>query len=109
LEYLFASVTLIAILVANVVFIAWSAYEFNRDWPVTSGAWRRMEAFEKRLLYMGLSLFIFIPALKDHPAADWYVATVVIEILPALAGSFLVAGVLAFMRQVHEVRQQSNA
>ncbi len=67
-----------------------------------------MEAFEKRLLYMGLPLFVFIPALKDHPAEDWYVARVVIEILPALAGSFLVAGVLAFMRQVHEVRQESN-
>lgn len=107
--YLFASIILIAILVANVAFIAWSVYEFRRDWPVTSNAWRKMEAFEKRLLYMGLSLFVFIPALKDHPAADWYIARVVIEILPALAGSFLVAGVLAFMRQMHEVRQQSNA
>ena len=57
---------------------------------------------------MGLSFFVFIPALKDHPASEWYAAKVVIEILPALAGSFFVAGVIAFMRQVHELRQRSE-
>ena len=96
-------------MLANVAFIAWSLVEFKRDWPIVSGAWKQMEAFEKRLLYMGLSMFVFIPALKDHPASTWYVARVAIEILPALAGSFFVAGVLAFMRQMHEIRNKKNA
>ncbi|WP_269620697.1 hypothetical protein [Zhongshania sp. BJYM1] len=109
MSYLIASIILIGIMLANLGFIVWSALEFRRDWPIVSSAWRQMESFEKRLLYMGLSLFIFIPALKDHPAASWYVAKVAIEILPALAGAFLVAGVIAFMRQVHEIRLQSNA
>lgn len=109
MSYVIASILLIAIMLGNVAFIVWSAVEFRRDWPIVSSAWRQMEAFEKRLMYMGLSLFIFTPALKDHPAANWYVAKVAIEILPALAGSFLVAGVVAFMRQVHEIRQQHNA
>lgn len=103
--YLIALAILIIILLANVVFIVWSA---RKDWSIVSGAWRQMESFEKRLLYMGLSLFVFIPALKDHPASEWYFAKVVIEVLPVLAGSFLVAGVIAFMRQVHGTRQRSE-
>ena len=107
MSYFIASAILILILLVNVGFIVYSVIEFKRDWPIVSNAWSQMEAFEKRLLYMGLSLFVFIPALKDHPSAEWYASKVVIEILPALAGSFLVAGVLAFMRQVHEIRQQN--
>ncbi|MEP4891827.1 MAG: hypothetical protein ABJV04_17530 [Aliiglaciecola sp.] len=99
-----ASGILIVIVIANLFFIVWSALEFKKDWPIISESWKQMEAFEKRLLYMGLTFFIAIPALKDHSANDFYVVKVLIEILPALAGSFFVAGVLAFMRQVHEVR-----
>jgi len=39
LEYLFASMIFIAILVADVAFILWSAYGFKRDWSVTSSVW----------------------------------------------------------------------
>ncbi|OAM96912.1 hypothetical protein [Vibrio europaeus] len=63
-----------------------------------------MESFEKRLLPMGLLLFILIPALKDHAAADTYIPRVLIEILPGLAGSFFVAGVLSYMKQVHDIK-----
>lgn len=71
-------------------------------------AWKKMESFEKYLLYMGFSLFIFIPAFKDHPSSNLYFAKVIIEILPALAGSFFVAGILAFMKQVHEIRKSAE-
>lgn len=109
MNYLLVSIILVSIILAIVVFIIRSVFEFKRDWPIIKSAWLQMEAFEKRLLYMGLLMFFFIPALKDHPASEWYVARIAIEILPALAGSFFVAGILAFMRQVHEIRQKENA
>ncbi|PCJ14506.1 MAG: hypothetical protein COB04_15195 [Gammaproteobacteria bacterium] len=109
MSYLIASILLVSILLANVVFVVWSCLEFKKDWPIISDAWGKTEAFEKRLLYMGLSLFVFIPALKEHPASSWYISKVIIEILPAMAGSLFVAGILAFMRQVHEARLEINA
>lgn len=109
MSYLLASGTLIIILLAGFIFTVWSVVEFIKDWSVVSKAWQQMDTFEKRLLYMGLSLFVFIPALKHHPAADWYIAKVIIEMLPVLAGGFFVTGVLGFMRQVHKVRLSSNA
>uniref|UniRef100_UPI003F58A773 hypothetical protein n=1 Tax=Vibrio cholerae TaxID=666 RepID=UPI003F58A773 len=42
--------------------------------------------------------FIFYShsSAKDYPAANTYISRVLIQILPALAGSFFVAGVVSF-------------
>ena len=105
--YLLTTLLLIFSLLVCLSFIH-MVIHLKRDWPTTSKAWKQMEPFEKSLFYIGLIFFISIPVLKEHPAASLYFAKVLIEILPALAGSFFVAGVLAFMRQVQLVKQNAG-
>ena len=105
---LFSTIIIVAIGLAILAVIVSSIVDFYRDWPILSTAWSRMELFEKRLFYIGISFFILIPALKDHPAANTYISRVLIEILAALAGSFFVAGVVSFMRQVHDIRNRNG-
>ncbi len=84
---LFSTIIIVAIGLTILAVIVSSIVNFYRDWPILSTAWSRMELFEKRCLYWDF-IFILIPALKDHPAANTYISRVLIEILPALAGSF---------------------
>lgn len=100
------SIILLVTIVGFFVFLAYSVRDIRRNWPLITMAWNQMEAFERGFMPMGLTLFVFVPALQDHPAADWYFARVVIEVLPALAGGLFVAGVIAFSRQVHELREK---
>jgi hypothetical protein len=103
-----ASLVLLLIFLANIIFIFWSIFQLKKDWPVIFSAWKQMETFEKTLLSIGFSFFVCVPILKEHPASDWYLVKVMIEIFPAMAGGFFVAGVLAFMRQVHDIRKKDK-
>lgn len=98
------SVILLTCIGGFAAFFAYSVRDLRRNWPLITKAWKQMEAFERGFMPMGLTLFVLFPALQDHPAADWYFARVVMEVLPALAGGLFVAGVIAFSRQVHELR-----
>jgi hypothetical protein len=104
-----AIIVLFLILLANITFITWSAVRLKKDWPVISSAWRETEVFEKTLLSIGLSFFICVAILREHPASDWYLVKVMIEIFTAMAAGFFVVGVLAFMKQVHDIRKKDRA
>ena len=42
-----------------------------------------------------------------HPASDSYIAQVSMEVLPALASSFFVVGVLAFIKEVRAIKKNA--
>ncbi|MBW3679554.1 hypothetical protein EL324_18165, partial [Vibrio cholerae] len=55
---LFSTIIIVAIGLTILAVIVSSIVNFYRDWPILSTAWSRMELFEKRLFYIGISFFI---------------------------------------------------
>jgi len=82
--------------------------QLKKHWPKVKKSWQRTDVFEKKLLYIGSMLFLALPAFKGHPSADYYSTKVIVEVLPALASSFFVVGVIGFMRNAHEVNKEEK-
>lgn len=89
-------------------YLVYAAFDLVRDFPRFRRVWNRMPNFEKHLTKAGLLMFLPLPLLK---ASDWakdYVFAVIIEMLPAIAGGFFVAGIIAFVREFHANESESN-
>jgi hypothetical protein len=99
------------VLVAIMILFLWacidSTIKAKRNWHKIKKAWGNTGFFEKKLLYLGVLFFIFVPAFREHPSASYYSSKVIIEILPALASSFLVVGIIGFMRNLHDINQEN--
>jgi uncharacterized membrane protein YraQ (UPF0718 family) len=106
--YLIWTIILGLILLVIIGLFSHSLIQLKREWPLVKEAWIQMNIFEKNLLKIGVYIFIFIPLLKSHPSANWYFAQILIEILPVLAGSFFVVGVISFMKQAHKIKGNSH-
>jgi len=104
MDFLFG-LFLLLLLITIFIYFVFSFFKIKQDWPLYSEAWDLMNVLEKNMLSIGLLIFIFIPALKSHPSADWFFAKFMLEILPVLASAFFVVGILAFMKQVHKLKK----
>lgn len=107
LNYLAASIILTSIIAVIAGLITWQVYQTLQEWQTIREAWHNIEIFEKRLLYTGALLIILTPALKEAKF-DLYAIKIILEIIPPLAGSFLVAGTISFMRKVHELKSKEG-
>jgi len=104
MDFLFG-IFLLLLLIVIFIFFVYSFFQIKQDGPLYREAWGLMNVLEKNMLSIGVLIFIFIPALKSHPSADWFFASFMLEILPALATGFFVVGILAFMKQVHKLKK----
>lgn len=86
-----------------VLYFVYSVYILCKEYSAIMIAVSRMEVLEKNMFKMGVLLF-FVPILESSPHADLYLFKVLIDILPALAGAFFVAGVISFMKQLRKHR-----
>ncbi|HPD21956.1 MAG: hypothetical protein ACOX3E_13530 [Desulfomonilia bacterium] len=66
----------------------------------------RMESVEKRLLLVGFLLYLFLPMVKNHPAATSYVGNVAVPLYEGIASALFFFGALAFTRILHEIREK---
>jgi hypothetical protein len=107
MAYILISLLLLFLLTIIVCLFSHSIIQLKHDWPLVKEAWSQMNVLEKNMFIIGFLIFLLIPSLKSHPSADWYITQVIIEILPALAGSFFVAGVISFLKQTHRIRDNS--
>jgi hypothetical protein len=82
-------------------YIFYALYSIFKEWPTIKKTWKATQPFARRAFTSGLLLFISIPALKEHPANDWYLAKVCLEIFPAIASGLFVAGLLEFFKKLH--------
>lgn len=107
MKYLIASTLLIILLLVTLIYIAYAVYKLKQNWHIVTLAWENTEELSRDLLIMGGLMFLIIPVLKGHPASDSYIAQVSMEMLPALAGSFFVVGVIAFIKEIREIRDNA--
>ena len=70
-------------------YILYAGYSLFKEWPNIRKAWISTDPFARRSFIAGLLLSVSIPALKEHPAHDWYFAKELLEILPAVGSGFL--------------------
>lgn len=87
-----------------VLYFVYSVYILCKEYSAIMIAVSRMDVLEKNMFKMGVLLFFFVPILESSPHADLYLFKVLIDILPALAGAFFVAGVISFMKQLRKHR-----
>lgn len=92
----------IVVLGLAIYFCVMAARDFKKNFPRYKGIWKSMESFERHLFNGGLWLFFAIPIVKNHKSGDVYLVQVLTEILPALASGMFLAGIIAFIRELHK-------
>ena len=107
MAFILISFFLIFIITVLLCLFSHSIIQLKHDWPLVKEAWSQMDRLEKNMLIIGFLIFILIPSIKSHPSSDWYITQVALDILPALAGSLFVAGVISFMKQSHRIKNNS--
>jgi len=87
----FIIITILSLFLVFVLgYTLYAGYLLFKEWPSIRKAWTSTDPFARRAFIVGLLLFVSVPALKEHPAHDWYFAKVLLEILPAVASGLFV-------------------
>ena len=91
-----------------VVYVGFNLWELYKSFPKVKAVWSKLARFEQHLFLMGLMLFLPIPLIKNSEFKDVYVFELFIEAFPAMAGGMFVAGLIAYVRELHayEAEQQ---
>ncbi|EJO2026758.1 hypothetical protein NRC85_004992 [Vibrio parahaemolyticus] len=100
MDYITLAIIVIFALIP-VGYIGFTLWELYKSFPKAKAVWRRLARFEQHLFLMGLMLFFPIPLIKDTPHKDVYIFQLLIEAFPAIVGGMFVAGLIAYVRELH--------
>ncbi|MDC5855954.1 hypothetical protein [Vibrio europaeus] len=92
-----------------IVYLGFNLWELYKSFPKVKAVWSRLARFEQHLFLMGLMLFLPIPMLKNSEFKDVYVFQLFIEAFPAMAGGMFVAGLIAYVRELHAYDSEQQA
>ena len=97
-----------AYIVFVIGYLAWGILDIVRNAPKFHYAWRLTDETSRFSFNLGWMLFLVIPMVRNLFGRDHYLAQVLLEILPAVAGGLFVAGLLALMTQLREVERMNR-
>jgi len=99
---------LILIVLLPFIYIGWAAFQLKKEFPEISHVWNCLKSFDKFSIKIGFILIIPVPALKSSPYHDEYLASLAIELLPAIATGFLVNGVIVYAKTMHKFNEKDT-
>jgi len=99
---------LILIVLLPFIYIGWAAFQLKKEFPRISHVWNKLKSFDKYSIKVGLVLIIPVPALKSSQYQGEYLASLIIELLPAIATGFLVNGVIAYAKAMHKYNEENT-